>query len=225
MNRIEQTANGKTEQIKILGLTKERRIETVATNIDLILRRCQRKGIQPRDMLMKTFDKGQEANGQLTGFIEELINAINALPDYDLNEKENYDQAFIDVEQIYAKVIDFEFSGAPEYNDMLIHEQEARQRWQDAGFFNYELGEQHELILHVPPMAEAPNLSQIKSSFQNLVRVIEDDEAIQEVRGSSLLLEHPLFSRMGFKIDGENDDDFYPNFRMSREEFLRRFKK
>ncbi|MFA6272040.1 MAG: hypothetical protein WC693_02930 [Patescibacteria group bacterium] len=223
MNKMEQVLNEKRNQANTLGLTKERRIETVSNNIDLILRRCRRKGIQPRDMLLKAFDKGQAANGQLTGFIEELINAIYALPDYDLTESEGYDQAFVDVQQIYAKVIDFEYSGAPEYNDQQEHEQETRQHWQDAGFFNYELGEQHELILHVPPTVEAPNLSQIRSSIQNLIGVVKNDSDIQEVRGSSLLLEHPLFGRLGFKIDTENDNDFYPNFRMSREDFLNRF--
>lgn len=200
------------------GLTKERRFETVNTNIDLMLRRCKRQGIQPREMMLRSINDSEEINTRFGEMAHDIYERVKAISDFDLENTESHSQASEELQSIFSMLIEQQFSG----NEREV---QARKHWQQVGIFSYELGENHELVLHIPPMTDSPQLNQMKDSLKQLSELIEKDQDIKEIKGSSLLLEHPLAKRLGFEIDTESDEGFNPNFRMSREKFLELFSK
>lgn len=219
VNRTEAPVDG-------FGLTKERRMETIGTIVDLILRRCRRTGVQPRDMMLRSFQDRGELNERLGDLANQLHERMNTLPDFDLDNPNERSQAAVALQELYQEIISQQFTN-PNGPIAEQHQQdvESRKRWNQAGIFSYELGEKHELVLHVPPMADTPRPQQLKNSLSELAGVVAKDADIKEIRGSSLLLEHPIAKRFGFTIDDESDEGVNPNFRMSREEFLERFGK
>ncbi|MFH1235876.1 MAG: hypothetical protein V1685_02975 [Parcubacteria group bacterium] len=208
------------------SLLKERRLETVDTTVGLLLRRCQRKGVQPREMVLMGFQDRQKVKEQLgDDLAAEIFAAVSSLSDYNLDDETARAQAHQDIQRIFSRIVDFQHSNTAE--SRMAREREGRpsEDWKQAGIFSYEVTDQHELILHVPSMAEAPQPGQLKDSLRQLADMLEQEPNISEVRGSSLLLEHPIAKRLGFGVDPESDEGFVPNFRMSREEFLKRFGK
>ncbi|MFA5134419.1 MAG: hypothetical protein WC505_01370 [Patescibacteria group bacterium] len=226
MSEREHPLNDAEAPVDGFGLTKERRMETIGTNVDLILRRCQRTGVQPRDMMLRACKGRQELNERFGGLADQLHERMTALPDFDLDDPDGRSQAAAALQEMYEEIISQQFND-PDGPIVEQHRRdiESRKQWQQAGLFSYELGEQHELVLHVPPMTEAPGPQQLKDSLGELAAVIDADPGITEVVGSSLLLEHPIAKRFGFTIDEESDEGFNPNFRMPRDEFLTRFGK
>lgn len=224
MNEHEYSPQEVEEPVDGFGLTKERRMQTVGTNVELILRRCERKNVQLRDLMLRSFKEREELNERLGDFAGRFYERLLALPDFDLADSNERTQAAEALRALYEEIISQQFLNM---NNPIVeqHQQdiESRKKWHTAGFFSYELGEQHELVLHVPPMEESPRPQQLKDSLSELATVVEGDPEISEIRGSSLLLEHPVAKRLGFTIDNESDEGFNPNFRMSREEFLKRF--
>ncbi len=199
-------------------------METVRTNIDLILRRCQRQGVQPREMMLRAFGNREELEQRVGDMADSMIERVSALPDYDLSDPDSRAQAAAALEEMYGHVISQQFAH-PDSAPAIAQQRdiESRQGWQSAGMFEYELGENHELVLHIPPMIESVKSQQLRDSLHELTAVVVSDPDIQEVRGSSLLLEHPVAQRLGFRIEETSDEGFTPNFRMSRDEFLKRF--
>ncbi|OGY84020.1 MAG: hypothetical protein A2898_01995 [Candidatus Kerfeldbacteria bacterium RIFCSPLOWO2_01_FULL_48_11] len=226
MGETGYSPNEANDTVDRFGLSKERRLETVDTNIDLLLRRCQRKGIQPREMVLKGFHDRQKMNEQLgDDLAADIYASVTGLPDYNLDDEIARAQAYQDIQRIFSRIIDFQHSNAAESRVQREQERQAQEHWKQAGVFSYEIGRQNELVLHVPSMTEPPQPGQLKDSLRQLADTLEQEPDIKEVRGSSLLLEHPIARRLGFEIDPGSDEEFVPNFRMSREEFLKRFGK
>lgn len=210
-----------SERVDRFGLTRERRLETVGTNIDLMLRRCVRLQVQPRDMLLRAYGERDRLQEELGSAADELLVNMTNLPDYNLENPVERTAAYQAIAEVFSKVVDAQFARDPQEPEAV---QEAEKQWERAGIFAYEVGEDGNLVIHVPPMAEAPTASQLKVSLQQLAAVLEVQPGIAEVRSSSLLLEHPIAKRFGFTIDPESDAKFTPSFHISREAFLKRFR-
>ncbi|MEK7631445.1 MAG: hypothetical protein AAB445_01070 [Patescibacteria group bacterium] len=208
------------EQVDRFGLTKERRLETVGTNIDLTLRRCDRLHVQPRDMLLRAYGDREGLQEELGPAAEELLDIMANLPDYNLADPADRTAASQAIAEIFSHVVEAQFARDPKEQAAA---QEAEKQWKRAGIFAYEVVEDGNLVIHVPPMAEAPTASQLKESLQQLAVVLEEQPGIAEIHSSSLLLEHPIAKRFGFTIEPESDGEFSPSFHIAREDFLKRF--
>jgi hypothetical protein len=176
----------------------------------MILLRCQRKNIQPKDMLAKVFSD----SGRTDPLALKLIKIISDMPEYNLDIRTDFNSAREYITNIFTIIIEENPEG------QVINDNESKSKWIDTGFFSYEVGESDDILLHIPSTTESPKLSQIKKSLSKIATFLRENPDIIEVRGSSLLLEHPVFIKLGFTIDFDSDDGFNPNFKMSREEFL-----
>jgi hypothetical protein len=184
-----------------------------------ILEQCQRKSIQPRDLLQKAFEDKKRVDDFAQNLYETAFVKLSSMPNYNLNDHVEYVRAKKDIMNIITPFVDTEECGHD------VPTQDMKENWVNVGVFSYEFGLDREVILHVPPMKNNPGLHQLKESLHTIAGIIKNDINIREVRGSSLLLEHPLAKHLGFKIDEESDGGVSPNFKMSREEFLERWGK
>jgi hypothetical protein len=184
-----------------------------------ILEQCQRKSIQPRDLLLKAFKDKTRTDDVAQNLYEDALVKISSMPDYNLSEQAEYISARKDIMDIITPFVEREDGGHD------VPTQDMKENWVNVGVFSYEFGPNNEIILHVPPMKDSPKLHQLKDSLCAVAEVLKNDLNIKEVSGNSLLLEHPLAKRLGFKINEESGIGVSPSFRMSREEFLERWGK
>lgn len=213
-------------EMETYGLSKERWVETNNVNVDLMLRRCIRKGMQPRELLTLWFSERFEQFEKRESWsdsIQALHDGIQRLPDYELDDQASHAQAQQDLEALYAGVAELRFDKGHE-NVQPTGERHLREGWHPVGMLAYEFFPKYPEILymHVPHMDESPSAGEMKDSLRQLAEVVAHDENIKEVRGTSLLLEHPIAKRLGFVIE-EYDSGSMPSFQMTREEFLEKF--
>lgn len=209
----------------IFGVSRERREETDSLKVDLLLLRCRRKGIQPREMLLKFLDPRPLKEIYGSEFVEKLKSDIENLPEYDLLDEKDLIRAKADTEAIYGTVSDLEYKDDKQAERLKELEEGKRSHWQEAGLFSYEIDSNNHLNIHIPPTEKAPAPSEFKEAIAKIIEVLKANESIKEIRASSILLEHPAVQRIGFNIDLESDEGNLPNFRMAREEFINKFEK
>lgn len=213
------------DQRDIFGISRERREETDSIKVDLLLLRSKRKGVQPREMLLKFFDPRPLKEVYGSEFIEKLKDDIKNLPEYDLAEEESFTRAKGDIEAIYRSVSSLEYEKDNKTEKLKELEESKRSHWQEAGLFSYEIDSNNHLNIHIPPTEKPPAPSKFKEAIAKIIEILKTDDSIKEVRASSMLLEHPAVQRMGFNIDEESDEGNIPNFKMTKEEFINKFDK
>ncbi len=210
------------------ALPRERKLETADVNIDLMLRRCIRKGIQPREFLESSIGASNMVNVELYGQEEanELLRLIGELPDYDLHDPDDVERARLVLRDILRPILELEYEDADIAERIRERQRSDESLWGHAGLFAYEVDDHPKgkaLVLHVPPTSTSPGLRELKESLSDIATILEADPSITQVRASSLLLEHPLASRLGFVIDKKSDKGMRPNAHMSSAEFCQRF--
>lgn len=197
----------------------ERRLETVRSNVGLMVRRCRRKNWQPREFLQRELEAHVQKDSDVSPeLLADANKSIQAFPDIDwsaVNDEEIAERMYRILEPF---IIDRANRGQL---DVLGHEE-----WSTTGFIGMEFeptASGTDLRLHIPPLDHRPTASELKASLAGVADYLRTHPEIHEVVASSFLLEHPLFERLGFPIDPNQDDDQVPNSHMSREEFLSRF--
>lgn len=196
-------------------ISREDKIRHSAMKAHMILLRCQRKDIQPRDLLTKAFIESERSDSLAL----RLNQIVSEMPEYDLSNRADFIKAKEYITNIFTIIVD------ENPLEQVINDTEAKNKWIDGGFFSYEIGDENNIFLHIPSTTESPSLHQIKDSLHKVADFLVKNPDIVEVSGSSLLLEHPVFAKLGFKIDFESEGGFNPSFKMSRDDFLKAFKK
>ncbi|MFA5069827.1 MAG: hypothetical protein WC528_00945 [Patescibacteria group bacterium] len=228
MEEREHELGNKEELKDAFGVDLERRKEMMDLDAELVVRRCLRKKLQPRELLKLKFDPtdpfmiGRYSEEK----IHETLESVDNLRDYDLKEKTDYEQAVDAVGLIFNNLAEFEFADQGRLRHASEGIMESMKNQKEAGILQYELRNKDghiSLMIHVPPQAENLTRGKLREARQRLAEVVKNDVSIEEIEGSSLLLEHPLVRKLGFEIDQESDEGFTPNFHMAREEFLERF--
>lgn len=184
-----------------------------------MLEQCQRKGVQPRELLLKAFESKKITDNLTQTLYEVAFAKLSNMPDYDLSVQTDYVRAKKDIMDVITPFVEREEGN----HDVPTLDMKAN--WVNVGVFSYEYGPDNEIILHVPPMKDNPGLHQLKDSLHSIAEVLKNNLSIIEVRGNSLLLEHPLAKRLGFIIEDSLEAGVSPNFKMSRDEFIERFGK
>ena len=134
-----------------VDVQQERRVGAGRLNIDLLVRRCRRLGIQPREF----FGERLNQEGLIEAYGEEAINNIFAtihhLPDYELDTPEGRNAAAKDLQELFIPLI------AQERQTGL--QEHFREHLTRIGILAYEIdnAENHRsLILHLPPTLKRP---------------------------------------------------------------------
>jgi len=220
---MRESSKNLNKEMDTFGISKERREQTDNRKLDLMLRRCKRKKIQPRDFLIKSVNIGETEKIYGPDLTSKIIEKLKNLPDYNLEDEEIFQQAKKDLLEIMTPIINIEFERGDRANEIQELRREVQKNWREAGLFSYEIDDRHFLHLHIPPIEKIPSLRQLKKSLSKIANIVKENESILQVRASSLLLEHPAARRIGFKVDPELDKGHLPNFRMGREEFINKF--
>jgi hypothetical protein len=205
-------------------ITLERHQAADNFKIDLILRRCERKNLQPRQFMLESIKESKLMKMISQEQTDKIEKEMSQLPDIDLSVKEERE----DIQRRIFDIMQPVILATYENNEIKQRETEDRAKWENAGLFSYELVDEGErLILHVPDTDSGPGRAEIIQSLETIADIIRQDEKgkIKEVRASSLLLEHPLAKRLGFHINEESDEGFAPNCSFKVEEFLELVKK
>lgn len=198
--------------------TEARRLEMMRSRAINGIRQCQRKGLQLREMLIKSFEGREKSNPQAEAVYSKALEMISRMPDYDLTEPAGFADAKKDLTDILLLFVDIDTDAQD------LQEQSLQSEWTRVGVLAYEFGEEGKIFLHVPPMEGKPGLHQLKDSLSQIADFLKRNPDIHTVCGSSLLLEHPIAKRLGFEID-ESDENKGTKFKISREEFLARWGK
>ena len=205
------------EEPKLEITSKEREQEYVRVNASLILKICQEEKFQPRERLLKEFEKSGRADNQALALRELVLK----MPDYDLEEKDDFEKA-----REYIELI-FRTKESLVGQEVVGRESEMMKNWVSVGVFAYELtgdGEADDrMVIHVPPTDKSPKLGQIRDSLVQIANFLKQNPDIIEVNGSSLLLAHSLAKKLGFTAQTDGKNEFGLTFKMSREEFIKRW--
>lgn len=206
----------------------ERNLESRRLNIDLALRRCQRKGWQPREYFLRVTEPSRQVP-EIAPTVDELRRELASLPDVDWQSADR--EALGDRLYEMAKpLLIKEYENGRAIIDPADHE-----HWQEAGVLQYEIydptsdpanrefGTMPMMIVHLPSQAGQLGREDMVSSLKKLATELRAQPEIKGVLGSSLLLEHPLFQRLGFHIDEARDDGDRPISMIPRQEFLERY--
>jgi hypothetical protein len=215
----QENIQDKTVSVEEPTFTDARRLEMMSVKAVSVIRQCQRKNIQPREMLLKAFESKERTDDVATKLYLTAFGMISRMPNYDLDKPDEFNKAKKDITAVFNIFIGVDFDAQD------LEEQARRDGWVKVGMLAYELGEDYDIFLHVPPMEGRPGLHQLKDSLCQIAEFLKQNPNIQAVRGSSLLLEHPIAKRLGFEIDAESDEGASPNFKMSRGDFLEKFGK
>lgn len=209
-------------------ISLERNLESRRLSIDMALRRCQRKGWQPRDYFLRATQQMEQVP-ETTDTAQEVRRRLESLPDIDWATARRED-VVDQVLEIAMPLLTAEF----EQGRSTI---EPAEHWQSAGIFWYEfydptsepampeLGQDPLMIIHIPSQADALTREKFFSSLQALAGVLAQHPEVKGIRGTSLLLEHPLFERLGFHIDNKHDEGPMASTFFPRQEFLEKFGK
>lgn len=207
-------------------ISLERNLESRRLSIDLALRRCQRKDWQPRDYFLGVTEQMEQVP-ETKHVAQEIRQQLQLLPDIDwkhTDREELGDMLF----NIAKPLLLTEY----EQGRSIISSGE---NWKSAGVFAYEiydstaepampeLGTEPLMIIHLPSQAESIKRETLLALLKELATTLTEHPDVKGIRGTSLLLEHPLFQRLGFQIDKEHDTGPMASTFISREEFIERF--
>lgn len=207
-------------------LSKERIADTTALNVDLALARCQRKKVQPRDYILAMVAENDIAERFSEAVAAEMTRRAEALPDFNFDDPEDLERARQALSDVALWLKSRELDDPEASQHFREHAEEVKERMHEAGMFTYEIEESWEgriMRLHVPTMASAPRVHELRQSLHALADVLAQDPTLMEVRMNSLLLEHPVAKRLGFQIDESAEFTSAPVSSMPRQEFIERF--
>jgi hypothetical protein len=193
---------------------KEQDLKHIEMNARLFLQICRNEGIQPREKLLEDFKKSNRSDELAV----RLHSMISGMTSYNLEDHVDFDAA-----KDFVRNIILVKKNSEERTEDNINERTMRKDWISVGIFSYELGENNELILHVPPTDKSPMPGQIKDSLHKVAEILKQDRGIIEVVGRSILLVHPLAKRLGFNITKDSSDNSKLISHISREDFIKRW--
>ena len=206
-------------------ISRERRLEIIGVGVDLMLQRCLRTKMQPRELLLMALEPKRLKPIYGAENTETILNQVHALPDFDVNDPVELEHARAALKALSQQFVMFEEDPAVAASVQDFFS-EAVEQMNHVGLFETEIEERPDgrvLRLHIPPTTSRPGLHELRASLRLVADALAKDPTLFEVHMSSLLLEHPIAARFGFTIVKDVDRGAVPHSAMSREEFLRRF--